>query len=45
MILENTITSGEYCNVVNDKKHPDRWKMNKGFCCRRADQGKREFIF
>ena len=40
---------GDICNVIPDKKHPDRWKKNKAFQCRTADRGKdklthKEFI-
>ena len=31
---------GQICNVVQDKRHPDRWKKNKAFECRTADRGK-----
>ena len=34
------IICGEACAVPPNKKHPDRWKKNPGFLCRRADRGK-----
>ena len=39
------IICGENCNVIKDKKHLDRWKKNKDFCCRTADLGKRNLFF
>ena len=42
---QNCIICGKYCNVIKDKKHPDRWKKNKGFLCRTADRGKGKLSF
>ena len=37
---KNCIICGEFCNVIKDKKHPDRWEKNKAFICRTADRRK-----
>ena len=39
-LKKHCIICGEYCTVIRDKKHPDRWKKNRGFRCRTADRGK-----
>ena len=36
----NCFICGDVCSIDPDKKHPDRWKKNKGFLCRTADRGK-----
>ena len=41
----NCLVCGEICNVIPDKKHPDRWMKNKGFLCRTADRGKGKMSF
>ena len=42
---KNCFICGESCNVIPDKKHPDRWKKNKAFVCRTADRGKGKLSF
>ena len=37
---KNCIVCGNCCNIIPDKKHPDRWAKNKGFLCRTVDRGK-----
>ena len=36
----NCFICGDVGSIEPDKKHPDRWKKNKGFLCRTADRGK-----
>ena len=37
---KNCFICASECNVVADKKHPDRWASNKGFLCKTANRGK-----
>ena len=42
---KHCIICGEHCNVVKDKKHPDRWEKNKGLRCTTAGRGKGNLSF
>ena len=35
--LKSCLICGAYCNVVKDKKHPERWMQNKRFLCKATD--------
>ena len=42
---KNCLICGEACNIVKDKKHPERWEKKKSFLCRTADRGKGKLSF
>ena len=45
LTLRKIVLCGASCNVLKDKKHPDRWKKNKAFLCKTADRGKGNLSF
>ena len=42
---KNCIICREACNIEKDKKHPERWNMNKSFLYRTADRRKVKLSF